>query len=121
VPIQYFGVTLDLERTDPSVMKPGQRVRAILMLDELEDVLVVPRDAVFDDDDRKIVYRRANWSFEPVEVELGPSALGRVVIESGVEEGDVIALKDPTHQIDEVLEPEETGPSSGGSPTGGLR
>jgi multidrug efflux pump subunit AcrA (membrane-fusion protein) len=121
VPIQYFGVTLDLERTDPSVMKPGQRVRAILMLDELEDVLVVPRDAVFDDDDRKIVYRRVHWSFEPVEVELGPSALGRVVIESGLEEGDVIALKDPTHQIDEVLEPEETGPSSGGSPTGGLR
>jgi len=122
VPVQYFGVTLDLERTDPSVMKPGQRVRAILMLDELEDVLVVPRDAVFDDDDdRKIVYRRKHWSFEPVEVELGPSALGRVVIESGLEEGDVIALKDPTGETDEVLESEEAGPASGNSPTGGLR
>jgi len=121
VPIQYFGVTLELERTDPSVMKPGQRVRAILKLDELEDVLVVPRDAVFDDDDRKIVYRRTHWSFEAVEVALGPSALGRVVIESGLEEGDVIALKNPTREIDDVLDVDETGPASGGSPTGGLR
>jgi RND family efflux transporter MFP subunit len=121
VPVQYFGVTLELDRTDNSVMKPGQRVRAILMLDEREGVLVVPRDAVFEDDDRKIVYRRTRWSFEPAEVELGPSALGRVVIESGLEEGDVIALKDPTRKVEEDREVEENGPASGSSPTGGLR
>jgi RND family efflux transporter MFP subunit len=122
VPIQYFGVTLELERTDPAVMKPGQRVRAILMLDEREDVVVIPRDAVFEDDDeRKVVYRREGWSFEPVEVELGPSALGRVVIDSGIESGDVIALKDPTRKADEDREVEESGAASGGSPAGGLR
>jgi RND family efflux transporter MFP subunit len=122
VPVQYFGVTLDLERTDPAVMKPGQRIRAILMLDEREDVLVIPREAVFnDDDDRKVVYRRKGWSFEPVEVELGPSALGEVVIESGLEEGDVVALKDPTRTADPAVEIEENGTASGGSPAGGLR
>jgi multidrug efflux pump subunit AcrA (membrane-fusion protein) len=100
VPVQYFGVTLELERTDTD-MKPGQRVNALILLDELDDVLVVPRDAVFDDDDgNKFVYLRQAGGFAPVDVELGTSALGRVVIESGVDEGDFIAMHDPSRTID---------------------
>jgi hypothetical protein len=33
IPVQYFGATLELAATDPAVMKPGQRVRAVLALD----------------------------------------------------------------------------------------
>lgn len=106
VPIQYFGVTLELERTDLELMKPGQRVQAILDLEAREDVLTVPRQAVFEKDGRKIVYRRRGGEFEPQEVELGPTALGRVVIEKGVEEGDLVALRDPTRPLEETA-PEE--------------
>ena len=97
VPVQYFGVTLELERTDPD-MKPGQRVSAMILLQELDDVIVVPRDAVFQDDGSHIVFVRNGSGFASVEVELGTSALGRVVIESGVNEGDVIAMHDPTRK-----------------------
>jgi len=48
VPVQYFGVVLELEKTEPRVMKPGQRVQATLILEELENVLTVPREAVFE-------------------------------------------------------------------------
>ncbi len=95
-PVQYFDLEVALERTDPTKMKPGQRVRTTLFLQNLEDVLTVPREAVFDGDDgAKLVYRRAGGEFEPVEVELGAAALGRVVVETGLSEGDVIALVNP--------------------------
>jgi HlyD family secretion protein len=96
VPVQYFGTTLTFEKTDPAVMKPGQRVRAVLVLDARKDAVSVPRNAIFEKNGKKIVYRRKSRAFEPVEVTLGPAAVGRVVVESGVSEGDVIALRDPT-------------------------
>ena len=95
-PVQYFAVTLSLARTDRQVMKPGQRVMATLLLDERQDALLVPRQAVFDREGRSVVYRRGRRGFEPVEVKLGPSTMGRVVVESGISRGDEVALRDPT-------------------------
>jgi len=114
-PVQYFEVILELERTEPDLMKPGQRVRADLLLEDLDDVLSVPRQAVIEEDDGdKLVYRRSGGEFEPVKVELGPSALGRVVIESGLEEGDVIALADPTRRSAEGDSPAASTKARGG-------
>ncbi|MEM9492994.1 MAG: efflux RND transporter periplasmic adaptor subunit, partial [Myxococcota bacterium] len=84
VPIQYFGVILSLERTDPEVMKPGARVSAQLVLDQRQ-ALIVPRQTVFEKDGKNVVYRRlADGTFEPVEVTLGAGSPGRVVIDSGL-------------------------------------
>jgi multidrug resistance efflux pump len=94
-PVQYFGVVIALARTDREVMKPGQRVRATLALDQ-EDALVVPRQAIVDSGGKPAVYRRAAGGFEPVVVELGAATSGRVVIAKGLAAGDVIALRDPT-------------------------
>jgi HlyD family secretion protein len=95
VPVQYFGVTLELDHTDPASMKPGARVHASLLL-ESREALVLPRQAVFDDRGQPLVYRWRGAEFEPVKVTLGPSSLGRVVIEEGLNEGDEIALVDPS-------------------------
>jgi multidrug efflux pump subunit AcrA (membrane-fusion protein) len=112
IPVQYFGTTLVFDKTDPEIMKPGQRVRAILVLDAQKEALSVPRNAVFEKDGKKIVYRRARRGFDPVEIKLGPAAVGRVVVESGIKDGDVIALRDPT-----ALEEEKKEPGSPESPT----
>lgn len=95
VPVQYFGATLTVAATDPEIMKPGQRVRAELRLDAQADAISVPRNAVFEKDGKKIVYRLAKGKFSPAEVQLGAAAVGRVVVTSGLAPGDVIALKDP--------------------------
>ena len=94
-PVQYFAVTLKLDETVAELMKPGQRVRAELLLDELEQAIGVPRQAVFDRDGQPIVYRRRGGGFEAVAVELGPVAMGRVAVVSGLRAGDEIALADP--------------------------
>jgi len=94
VPVQYFGVTLALDHTDPASMKPGARVHASLLL-ESREALVLPRQAVFEDHGQPLVYRWQGAEFEAVPVKLGPSSLGRVVIDEGLNEGDEIALVDP--------------------------
>ncbi len=87
---------LSLARTDPAIMKPGQRVRATLRLEEAEGVLAVPRGAVFDRDGRRVVYKRRGAAFVPAEVTIGRQSVSRVVIDKGLAAGDVVALRDPT-------------------------
>lgn len=94
VPVQYFAVTLSLPTTDPATMKVGQRVRATIVLEQ-GDAIVVPRQAVFERDGRMFVHRGSGGRFEEVEVKLGSSSAGRVVITEGLVEGDRIALRDP--------------------------
>jgi len=95
VTTQYFGVTLAFEHTDLSVMKPGGRVQATLVLDNRK-ALSVPRHAVFEREGKSVVYRRQADSFAPVPVKLGATTPGRVVITDGLEAGDQIALIDPS-------------------------
>ncbi len=118
-PVQYFEVEIELERTDPERMKPGQRVRATLIIEDLDNVLTIPREAVFaGEDGAKIAYRQSGSRFEPVEIVLGPAALGRVVVETGLDEGDRVALQDPTRAARPV-EQEETSEPTGLQAPGG--
>jgi multidrug efflux pump subunit AcrA (membrane-fusion protein) len=95
-PVKYFETTLSLARTDPSFMKPGQKVRAVVRLEEADSVLAIPRGAVFEKDGKRVVYRREGGSFVPVEITIGRQSISRVVLDSGLAAGDVIALRDPT-------------------------
>lgn len=96
VPVQYFGVILELDRTDPGVMKPGARVNATITLERADAAIAIPRQALFERDGVSIVYVDRERAFEPVEVELGAMSLGRVVVKSGLKAGDRIAMTDPT-------------------------
>lgn len=101
VPVQYFGATLTLARTDPAAMKPGQRLRASIVLESLADVLTVPRQALFERDGGHFVYRRRRGGFEEAPVELGAAAGGMVTVTQGLAEGDAVALRDPGAPLDD--------------------
>lgn len=100
-PVQYFAVVLTLETTDSALMKPGSRVRATLHLDERDDVLVVPRQAVFQREGASWVHLRGSSGFVLREVEVGATSLGWVVIDDGLNEGDIVALAEPTGLVSE--------------------
>lgn len=98
-PVNYFGVTIALDQTDTKIMKPGQRVRSTLVLDQ-EDALVVPRQAVFEKDGKPIIYKQTATGFEAIAVELGVASAGRIVIKKGLTAGETIALRDPNRALD---------------------
>jgi len=97
--LQYFSAAIALHRTDRAVMKPGQRVRAALVLDQ-RDALVVPRQAVIERGGKTLVYRRDAHGFSPVSVEIAAATPGRVAILTGLSDGDVIASRDPSRTPD---------------------
>ncbi|MDY7095217.1 MAG: efflux RND transporter periplasmic adaptor subunit [Acidobacteriota bacterium] len=94
-PVQYFAVTLQLEEADLEIMKPGQRVRATLELERADDALVIPRQAVYEDEDGAFVYRVEGSRVEVQRVDAGPASLGLRVIAEGLEEGQRVALEKP--------------------------
>ncbi len=101
VPVQYFGVTVSLDKTEVAVMKPGTRVRAVLELESLAGAFTIPRQAMFEKEGKKIVYRKRGNAFDPVEITISSSSAGRVVVTKGLKTGDHLALTDPTAKKDE--------------------
>lgn len=94
-PVQYFGVVLAFDETVAGGLKPGQRVRASLVLGERESAVAVPRQGIFQDGGGARVYVRSGGGFEARDVELGPANAGTVVVEQGLEAGEEIALVRP--------------------------
>jgi len=117
VPVQYFRTVLALESTDTETMKPGARVRAEITIADLDNAITVPRQAVCSIEGEPVVYRWAGRDFEAVPVELGPAAMGRIVIAEGLEEGDLVALRDPTSRDDDE---DDADSSAGPAMPGGL-
>lgn len=118
VPVQYFAVVIELDKTDRATMKPGQRVRATIKLDEA-NALLVPRQAILNKDGKNYVYRRTpRGEFEQVPVELGAATSGRVAVKSGLAEGDRIALRDPTRSLEQTLGSGEAQGAGGGTSQG---
>ncbi|MBW3565136.1 MAG: HlyD family efflux transporter periplasmic adaptor subunit [Acidobacteria bacterium] len=92
VPVQYFGVIVSFAATEPEAMKPGARVSAKITIEELDDVVTVPRQAVWDRDGRRFVHVERGGKFVPAEIQTGAASLGRVVVTSGLDEGDLVVL-----------------------------
>ena len=60
---------------------------------ELNDVLMVPRDAVMDTGLRQVVFlRRGEGYFEPVETKTGMESDGMVEVKEGLTEGEMVVV-----------------------------
>lgn len=95
VPVQFFGVTLSLDESDPRLMKPGARVRATIELANEQEAIVVPRQAIQEREGQSIVWKREGRDFIAVPVQTGPGTAGRVLVTSGLADGDEVALENP--------------------------
>ncbi|NPV86776.1 MAG: efflux RND transporter periplasmic adaptor subunit [Anaerolineae bacterium] len=92
-----FTVTLELTLPDDAV-RPGMTAAVNIIVNQLEDVLLVPNRAIRFDGSRRVVYVLREGSAEPekVEVQIGASSdLQSEVVGGDVKEGDVIVLNPP--------------------------
>jgi multidrug resistance efflux pump len=92
-PLRQFEVTLRLDTPDTR-LRPGTTVGLTIQGGELARALTVPRQAVFQQDGRSVVYLRRGDGFEPLTVKVAGQSESRTAIE-GVEEGAEIALINP--------------------------
>ena len=90
-----FPIEVAVENADRS-LKPSMVVRLNVTRDVLEDVIVVPTEAIVRDERGTSVFVAANDTAGTVAsrrvVELGPDAGDTVVIRSGIEAGDKVIV-----------------------------
>ena len=91
----YFETWLDLPPEAFKNVKPGQRVRATILLAELADALWIPRGALYQKEGRRYVLKSEGSALREVDVTVGAATLGRVQVLTGLAEGDRVALSDP--------------------------
>ena len=94
-------------------IKPGMTAAVNIVVEEKEDVFVVPNDAIVSIDGQEHVFVLRNGEYESVTVDLGSySDRYSEVIEADIDEGELIALNPPS---------EITGQTPfGGPPQGGF-
>ncbi len=94
-PTRNFDVTVGLTDSDTRI-RSGMSATAIIELDQLPDVIVVPDTAVFTRDGRPVVYAVEGRTIAPRPVTIARRSRDRVAITGGVSAGDRIAMRDPT-------------------------
>ncbi len=93
---RVFDVLVKLERSSTPGLKPGLNGRARIVLKRLSNVLSVPLDAVFERDTGSYVFVKKGEVFQRRQVKTGDRNDVAVVITSGLSEGELVALSDPT-------------------------
>ncbi|MCY3884881.1 MAG: hypothetical protein OXG24_08195 [Gammaproteobacteria bacterium] len=96
-PTKYRIISAEFDEIDPELMRVGSSISATITTDELEDVILVPQQAVFFDEDKPHVYVIANKADPELRyVELGRKSPTLIEISSGLEAGERISLVAPT-------------------------
>ncbi len=90
-----FDVSVDLEQIDER-FKPGMIAKVEIIVASYDDRIFVPIESVFTKDGRTVVYVKRGTSFEERPIEIGERNNTSVIVTSGLEEGEEVALKDPT-------------------------
>lgn len=91
-----FNVTIELSDADESVL-PGMTAAVNIIVEQLDDVLLVPNRAVRLRDGQRIVYVLRNGVLETIEVELGStSETYSELLSTELKAGDQVVLNPPT-------------------------
>ncbi|MEA4916112.1 efflux RND transporter periplasmic adaptor subunit [Proteiniphilum sp.] len=105
--IKVFPVEILLNESNKNLL-PGLTVSCRIIIDQIDDVLYIPLDAVRAEGDKSFVYKKSGSGYDKVEIEVGQNNSDYVVVVDGLKQGDEIALVDPF-----AVETEEKKPESG--------
>jgi hypothetical protein len=101
------------------LLRPGLLADVEIQVEKIPNALHVPAQAVFQKNGKPTVFvQLKNKRFEPREVQLVKQSESMMVLASGVQAGDIVALSDPTASKSGKKETGEK--KSQGSPMGGM-
>lgn len=95
-----FEVTIGVTEKDPSVIKPGMTADAEFISDEVPNAVYVPIESVIEQSAKTYVYVKEGRSYRRVPVKTGRSNDNFICITEGLKAGQVVALRDPTRDLD---------------------
>jgi HlyD family secretion protein len=93
-PLKVVGLSIRLDRTDPSRMRPGMQFRGRLETGRVQGAVLAPVEAVFGRAEGPVAFRRTAGGWEKVPVTVGRRSRTQVEIKSGLQPGDRVARRD---------------------------
>lgn len=93
--IKVFPVEIVINEYNKNLL-PGLTVSCRIIVDEIENVIFIPLEALHVQGDKSYVFKKTVGGYEKVEVQAGPANSDYIIIESGLDKDDKVALIDPT-------------------------
>lgn len=93
--IKVFPVDVVINEYNKNLL-PGLTVSCRIIVDEIPDVKYIPIEALHMQGDKSYVYKKLGGGYIKEEVQTGLTNSDYVIIESGLDKGDKVALIDPT-------------------------
>jgi len=93
-PTKYFELVVTLTDKD-AVLQPGSKVSVDVEVDRQLDKMLVPLQAIFNEQGASFVYLQVGEDYEKRTVETAQKNLYFVEIISGLKPGDIVALSAP--------------------------
>jgi len=96
-PLKYFTCEVTISDAGDYLrhIKPGMALRARVILEKYDSCFVVPAGAITPKGNDMVVYIKQGDAFVPRTVQVGIGKHGQATILSGVEEKELIALRNP--------------------------
>jgi HlyD family secretion protein len=102
-PLKYFETKVELDVTDPELMKPGVQVRAFVFVEKEADVLAVPNQALLYEQGKAFLLVKNSARVEKRPVETGARSLTLTIITKGLRDGESVLLGNPASAAGEKL------------------
>lgn len=91
-----FEVSVTVLNSDPKVLRPGMTVQAEFVSNSVTNAVYIPIEAVLERSGNTWVYVKERNAFRRQKVVIGMENDNNVIIKSGLQPGQIIALRDPS-------------------------
>ncbi|MEM7699104.1 MAG: efflux RND transporter periplasmic adaptor subunit [Verrucomicrobiota bacterium] len=92
--LKVYPATIEIDGKH-EFLKPGMTAKVEIIIDQLEDVLYVPVQSVFSENDDQFVFVDTLTGYERRLVDVGQHNNEFIEIQGGVEEGETVRLRKP--------------------------
>ena len=90
-----FDLEIAINEADPR-LKPGMTVQITVIVDRVPDAITIPAQASFLKSGQTVAYVWTGSTFKERAIQVERRSRDRILISSGLQPGDLVALKDPT-------------------------
>ncbi len=94
-PVKFFEVTVGIDQAGNDTFRPGRKLSATIHVEEFNQKLLAPIQAIHNEDGGNFVYLKQGGQFKRQPISTGAKNLFLVEVMSGLKEGDQIALSTP--------------------------
>jgi HlyD family secretion protein len=90
-----FDLEIAFDQTDAR-LKPGMTVQVTVIVDRVPDAIAIPAQASFLKSGQTVAYVWSGSRFDERPIQIERRSRDRILISSGLKQGDLVALKDPS-------------------------